>query len=68
MPNTKAYTTKREIAEHFGVSTRTVDNWRASGFLPVPIKLGSEAQSRLRWPVEVLTSIAAAVQGGRTAS
>jgi excisionase family DNA binding protein len=26
--------TKQEIAEHFGVKTRTVDNWMRAGLLP----------------------------------
>jgi len=41
--------TKQQIARDRGVTPRTVDNWRARGFLPAPLKLGTAAQSRVRW-------------------
>lgn len=41
--------TKSRIAGHFGVSPRTIDNWRNAGLLPAPLKLGTAPQSRVRW-------------------
>lgn len=41
--------TKQQIARDRGVTPRTVDNWRARGLLAPPLKLGTAAQSRVRW-------------------
>ncbi len=43
------YHTKQQIARDRGVTPRTVDNWRTRGLLAPPIKLGTAAQSRVRW-------------------
>ena len=45
----KGFPTKREIAERFRVTPRTVDNWVDRGLLPEPTKLGEKQQSRVRW-------------------
>ena len=44
--------TKQQIARDRGVTPRTVDNWRARGLLAAPLKLGTAAQSRVRWTEE----------------
>jgi DNA-binding transcriptional MerR regulator len=41
--------TKQAVADRFGVTTRTVDNWIRSGLLAPPVKLGSAVQSRVRF-------------------
>jgi predicted DNA-binding transcriptional regulator AlpA len=40
---------KSDIARAKGVTARTVDNWVERGLLPVPMKLGTATQSRVRW-------------------
>ncbi|MGC8519272.1 MAG: helix-turn-helix transcriptional regulator [Steroidobacteraceae bacterium] len=51
------YYTKQRIASDRGVTARTVDNWRARGLLPPPIKLGTAAQSRVRWTAEAVAEL-----------
>jgi hypothetical protein len=41
--------TKQDIARRYAVTPRSVDNWRARGLLPEPLKLGTATQSRVRW-------------------
>jgi predicted DNA-binding transcriptional regulator AlpA len=50
------YVTKRQIAERFGVSLRSVDNWVARGELARPVKLGTAAQARVRWPADAVAA------------
>ena len=59
----KAHVTRRDIAEHFGVSERCVDNWRTAGKLPQPIKFGTAQQARVRWPLDVVPLLEAALRG-----
>jgi hypothetical protein len=49
--------TKREIAEKFGVTERTVDAWVERGHLAKPIKLGTTVQARVKWPAEAVAKL-----------
>jgi hypothetical protein len=49
--------TKDDIAKARKVHQRTVDNWRARGLLPEPIKLGTAQQSRVRWTDEAVAAL-----------
>jgi hypothetical protein len=57
------FVTKRQIAELFGVSARTVEHWVESGRLAPPIKFGSAAQARVRWPAEAVAQLEADLRG-----
>lgn len=48
---------KADIAKAKKVSTRTVDNWVASGKLPRPRKWGETQQARVRWTEEDLAAL-----------
>jgi len=50
--------TKKEVAQKFRVTERTVDNWVDAGVIDPPIKLGVAQQSRVRFPVESIATIA----------
>jgi predicted DNA-binding transcriptional regulator AlpA len=58
-----SYVTKREIAEKFCVTTRTVDDWVARGRLAPPIKFGSTVQARVRWPAAAVAKLEADLRG-----
>lgn len=55
-----SFVTRGDIAQHFRVTTRAVDNWRSAGLLPEPLKLGTATQSRVRWPADVIPKLEAA--------
>lgn len=45
------FLTKSDLANHFNVTTRTIDSWVAEGKFPQPERLPS---GRPRWPSSVL--------------
>ena len=49
--------TKREVAERFRVTPRTVENWIARGMLAQPVKLGARQQSRVRFAADAVTDL-----------
>lgn len=57
------FISKRQIAEKFGVTTRTIDVWVERGRLAPPIKFGSSTQSRVRWPPEAVEQLEANLRG-----
>lgn len=59
----KDYPTKREIAERFRVTPRTVENWVDRGLLAAPIKLGSCQQSRVRFTAEAVAEFEQRLRG-----
>ena len=54
---------KNDIARHFDVTPRAVDNWRANGLLPAPMKLGATPQGRVRWRAHVIADLEAVFGG-----
>ncbi len=57
------YLTKQQLANRLSVTPRTVDNWSRSGFLPPPVKLGVEMQSRVRWTSEAIEGFEQRLRG-----
>lgn len=57
------FLTKQQLADRLSVTPRTIDNWCRSGFLPSPVKLGAEMQSRVRWASEAIESFEQRLRG-----
>jgi phage terminase Nu1 subunit (DNA packaging protein) len=55
--------TKKDIADLKRVTPRTVDNWRESGLLDPPLKLGNKPQSRVRWTESQVKRLDARLRG-----
>ena len=62
---------KSWLAERYGVTPRTIENWRKRKLLPEPLKLGTAIQARVRWSdedVAVLDANLAALSQDRRAA
>ena len=64
----KDFPTKREIAERYRVTPRTVENWVDRGWLAPPIKLGTQQQSRVRFTPESVAELERRLRGTASAA
>ena len=62
------YFTKRDIAERFRVTPRTVENWIQRGLLAQPVKLGACQQSRVRFAADAVDSLEQTIRGAGRSS